>query len=121
MLAIVVIGIMLSMFYGQYRWLANGIVNTGVEQHDMSLAYSFEQRARSALRLLANDVAGLGSNPDRSTAKQILQSRLERDSNLVGIRYREAGGDIELVDIDNAARASASIDPLTAFLRKHLG
>jgi acetyl esterase/lipase len=36
-------------------------------------------------------------------------------------RYREAGGDIELVDIDNAARASASIDPLTAFLRKHLG
>ena len=94
MLAIVVIGIMLSMFYGQYRWLANGIVNTGVEQHDRSLAYSFEQRARSALRLLANDVAGLGSNPDRSTAKQILQSQLERDSNLVGIRYREAGGNL---------------------------
>ncbi len=36
-------------------------------------------------------------------------------------RYREAGGDIELVDIDNAARATASIDPLVAFLGKHLG
>jgi len=29
-LALVVIGIMLSIFYGQYRWLASGIVSSSV-------------------------------------------------------------------------------------------
>ena len=37
-------------------------------------------------------------------------------------RYREAGGDIEVLYIDNAVRASrASFDPLAEFLAKHLG
>jgi len=36
--------------------------------------------------------------------------------------YRKAGGEIDLVDIDQAARAgSASFEPLAAFFRKHLG
>ncbi len=37
-------------------------------------------------------------------------------------RYREAGGEIEMLYIDQAIRASpASFDPLAAFFRKHLG
>lgn len=37
-------------------------------------------------------------------------------------RYREAGGDIEVLYIDQANRASrASFDPLAAFFHKHLG
>ena len=37
-------------------------------------------------------------------------------------RYREAGGDIEVLYIEQANRASrASFDPLAAFFRKHLG
>ena len=37
-------------------------------------------------------------------------------------RYREAGGEIEVLYIDQAARASrASFDPLAAFFHKHLG
>ncbi len=37
-------------------------------------------------------------------------------------RYREAGGDIEVLYIEQAERASrASFDPLAAFFRKHLG
>ena len=37
-------------------------------------------------------------------------------------RYREAGGEIEVLYIDQAERASrASFDPLAAFFRKHLG
>jgi acetyl esterase/lipase len=36
--------------------------------------------------------------------------------------YRKAGGDIEIVYVDNEARStSASFDPVTAFFRKHLG
>ena len=34
--------------------------------------------------------------------------------------YREAGGEIELVYIDQAVRAGASLDPLVAFFRRHL-
>ena len=36
--------------------------------------------------------------------------------------YRKAGGEIEVVYIDNAARSTAaSFDPLAAFFRQHLG
>ena len=35
-------------------------------------------------------------------------------------RYREAGGEIEVCYVDQAARADASYDPLVAFFRKHL-
>jgi acetyl esterase len=36
--------------------------------------------------------------------------------------YRNAGGDIEIVYIDNEKRQSnASYDPITAFFKKHLG
>ena len=30
LLAVAVVAVMLSMFYGQYQWLATGIVETGV-------------------------------------------------------------------------------------------
>ncbi len=36
-------------------------------------------------------------------------------------RYREAGGDIEVHYVDQAAREEASYEPLAAFFRKHLG
>ena len=36
--------------------------------------------------------------------------------------YRNAGGEIEVLYIDNAVRSTAaSFDPLAAFFRKHLG
>jgi hypothetical protein len=36
--------------------------------------------------------------------------------------YRKAGGEIEVLYIDNTVRSTAaSFDPLTAFFRKHLG
>ncbi len=36
--------------------------------------------------------------------------------------YRNAGGDIEIVYIDNEKRqTNASYDPITAFFKKHLG
>jgi acetyl esterase len=36
--------------------------------------------------------------------------------------YRQAGGDIEIVYIDNATRSTkASFDPVTGFFKKYLG
>ena len=36
-LTLVVVGLMLSLFYGQYRWLASDIVTRSVEEHDAIL------------------------------------------------------------------------------------
>ena len=91
-LAIVVIGVMLSMFYGQYRWLANSIVETGVKQHEASLSASFERRARGHLHRIADDVAGLGDNPDPAITRDVLQQGVLNNSNLVGIRYQADNG-----------------------------
>lgn len=35
-------------------------------------------------------------------------------------RYREAGGEIDLIYVDQSERTKASFEPLTAFFRKHL-
>ena len=53
-------------------------------------------------------------------------SDLDSDSELneperFASNYRKAGGEIEIVYIDNSVRSSAaSYDPLAAFFRKHL-
>ena len=55
-LVIVVVGIMLSMFYGQYRWLASSIVETSAEQHNVILSASYERRARAQLHRIADEL-----------------------------------------------------------------
>jgi diguanylate cyclase (GGDEF)-like protein/PAS domain S-box-containing protein len=92
-LAIVVIGLILSMFYGQYRWLANGIVNAGVEQHGASLSASFERRSRGHLHRIADSVAALGDNPDPALTRDVLQEGILNINNLLGIRYQADGGE----------------------------
>jgi len=100
-LAIVVIGVMLSMFYGQYRWLANSIVETGVKQHEASLSASFERRARARLHRIADDIAALGDNPDPLLTRSVLQQGVLNNSNLVGVRYQADDGEpVEYGQID---------------------
>ena len=49
--------IMLSMFYGQYRWLANEIITTSANEYDASLRVSFERRVRAQIHAVANLMA----------------------------------------------------------------
>ena len=56
-LGIAVAAIMLSMFYGQYRWLAKQISETGSEAHDSFLAESYERRARAQVHAAADTFA----------------------------------------------------------------
>jgi hypothetical protein len=58
-LALVVVGSMLFIFYGQYRWLASGIVSSSVDQHYVSLKESFERQARGELHRIADSLSGL--------------------------------------------------------------
>ena len=59
LLAVAVVAVMLSMFYGQYQWLATGIVETGVVEHELSIADSFENQS---LSVLEKTVDGLAEN-----------------------------------------------------------
>jgi hypothetical protein len=48
-LGIAVGAIMLSMFYGQYRWLATGMVEDSAADHEAYLRISLEARGREQL------------------------------------------------------------------------
>lgn len=90
-LTLVVIGIMLSIFYGQYRWLASGIVSSSVEQHEISLSASFERRARGHLHRTADSLSTTDS--DNYGAQLLVLNRAIADSDdLVGLRYVQSGG-----------------------------
>ena len=93
-LTLVGIGIMLSIFYGQYRWLTSGIVASSVEQHEESLAGSFERRARGQLHNIADSLADASGSDDAAT-QQILARAIAENEVLVGLDFsRVAGSDI---------------------------
>jgi len=90
-LILVVIGVMLSIFYGQYRWLASGIVSSSVEQHDVSESASFERQARGQLHRIADSLAAT-ENADQEGQFQVLNQGIAANDDLVGLRFEPAGG-----------------------------
>ena len=53
-LGVAVSGVMLSVFYGQYRWLADQIVDASSAEYNELAEANFEQQARSRLQIAAN-------------------------------------------------------------------
>jgi hypothetical protein len=90
-LILVVIGVMLSIFYGQYRWLANGIVSSSVEQHDVSESASFERQARGQLHRIADSLAATEID-DEGGQLQVLNQGIAANDDLVGLRFEHADG-----------------------------
>ena len=92
-LSVVAAGIMLAMFYGQYRWLADEIVTTSSEQHVALMKSSFERRARFRIRGLA-DTLSTAENIDDADAVQSLMNRaLEFGDGLLGLRLNLDSGE----------------------------
>ncbi|MCH8134680.1 MAG: diguanylate cyclase [Proteobacteria bacterium] len=86
-LGIVVTAIMLSMFYGQYRWLSNEIREASSAEHDHFIAESFERRARFELHVTAG-ILVLDIDIDNSSdVFRILNRSLSGDDSLTGIRF----------------------------------
>ena len=90
-LILVVIGSMLVIFYGQYRWLASGIVSSSVEQHDVSESASFERQARGQLHRIADSLAAT-ENDDEVAQLQVLSQSIADNDDLVGLRFERADG-----------------------------
>ena len=90
-LTLVVVGIMLSIFYGQYRSLASGIVSSSVEQHQISLSGSFERRARAALHRIADSLS-VAEADDFGGKILVLSEAIAGSTDLVGLRYVQSDG-----------------------------
>jgi len=86
-LTLVVLGLMLSLFYGQYRWLATDIVSSSVEEHNAILERSFEGRARAELHRIANSIAATADQIDAASISLLLDEARLDNEKLVGLRY----------------------------------
>ncbi len=84
--------IMLSMFYGQYHWLADRIVTTSSEQHYALMKGSFERRARSKIHGVADAVATGSIVDDDAALQNALNHALDEKDILTGIRFTNSSG-----------------------------
>ena len=113
-LSVAVSGIMLSVFYAQYHWLANQIVETSTAEHDRLLEASFERRARSQIRSAAGSLQKAvrdGRAPD-----VLMTTLLNENDNLTGIRYLDPTG--HLFESGNYPQSTESTT--TTWLEEHL-
>ncbi len=90
-LTLVVVGLMLSLFYGQYRWLATGIVSSSVEEHNAIVEGRFEGRARAQLHRIADSVAATANRDDPASISLLLEKAALENENLAGLRYVRRG------------------------------
>ena len=90
-IAIVGISVILLIFYGQYRWLTSGMVDTSVEQHELSLSASFERRARGQLYRIADALSEFGVSSEMSD-RSILDRAIADNEALIGLRYVRQDG-----------------------------
>ena len=90
-LTLVVVGLMLSLFYGQYRWLASDIVTSSVQEHSAILQRSFEGRARSRLERTADELAAVSEPGASASISRLLENALQENNDIIGMRYMRPG------------------------------
>ena len=89
MLGISVTVIMLSMFYGQYRWLASELVERSSAEHNTFLEQSYERRVRSQMRIIAEAFAVNVDARDSTAVLQALNRALATNPAMSGIRFTD--------------------------------
>ncbi len=91
-LGIAVAGIMLSVFYGQYQWLARQLVETSAAEYDEVVRGSFERSARSQLHVAADRLGEAVKNDQGKGVLLELNAVLVENENLTGVRYSSRDG-----------------------------
>ena len=85
--------VMLSLFYVQYRWMANQIVTASMSEQRALLEASFERRARADIHALADAVP---VNSDRTLAPSRVKAAIDRELDdleyLAGVRITTPSG-----------------------------
>jgi len=91
-LAVAVVGIMLAVFYGQYRWLAGHMLESGTELYASSQRADFETRSSEQLARIATGIATHHEQSDPGGLSEILHGVLANQRDLVKIRYASVDG-----------------------------
>lgn len=108
-LALVAVGLLLTLFYGQYRWLATDIVTSSVEEHNAILERSFEGRARAQLHRIADALAAKSDLNDVASISQLLETAGANNENLVGLKLiRREMADVQTGHLPVEAGRSAT-------------
>jgi diguanylate cyclase (GGDEF)-like protein/PAS domain S-box-containing protein len=90
-LTLVVVGLMLSLFYDQYRWLAGDIVTSSVQEYSAILQRSFEARARSQLQRTADELAAVTGPDESASLSRLLENAMQQNNEIIGMRYMRPG------------------------------
>ena len=91
-LGAVVAAILLSMFYGQYRWMAGQIMSTSYEEHRAQLEASFERRVRAELHAISDMLPDDVAEADDGAIAITLNRALAANPKLTGIQVSLTGG-----------------------------
>ena len=92
-LSLVVGGLMLTVFYGQYRTLSGQLVGTSAEQFDAAQAASFERRARGRMHRIADAIALHSAVAETADIANVMQAAMNGSDDLNGLRYVAANGE----------------------------
>ena len=88
---------MLSMFYGQYRWLAHEISSASAAEHDAFVRSSYARRARAEMHAVADDIALGHASESGATVADVLNRALTNQPNLAGMRFTDWEQDMRQV------------------------
>ena len=91
-LGIAVSGVMLSVFQGQYRWLADQIVDASSAEYNQLVEANFEQRARTELQLAAIKLQTAASNNQSNVISLALNGIFSESQILTGVRLVDLSG-----------------------------
>jgi diguanylate cyclase (GGDEF)-like protein/PAS domain S-box-containing protein len=116
MLGLAVTTIMLSMFYGQYRWLAGEIVQRSSAEHDAFVEATFEDRVQRQIRAMADRLAAGGELGDAAATLNVLNSFLASEPLMTGVRFVAADG----TELQTGDFLSTGIEAPIVWLDKNL-
>jgi len=86
-LGVTVSGVMLSVFYGQYHWLAEQIVRASSAEYHLRAEANFEQQAHTQLLAAADRMHDAVSGAQAADIFLSLNTILIENENLTGVRY----------------------------------
>lgn len=99
--------IVLSLFYGQYRWLANEIITTSIAEHDTLLRAGFERRSRAQIHNLSKLYFADLDTSDSANVIRTLDRALAANESITGLRFVDSAlkttrvGSFPHIDIDS--------------------
>ena len=91
-IGIAIFGIMSLVIYGQYRWMADQIVEASSVEYNQLIEANFEQRARATLLVAAGGLRQTLGSEQADNISLALNAVLDERPNLTGVRFVDSSG-----------------------------